>query len=99
MATAAIELGKNTNSTTRLTVIGLLDEAEKFFTEAKRWDLVNKLLQARGDWKRAVAVAQKDDRIHLRSTYHLFGKYLEGLGDTGNAIKQYEMAETHRFYG
>jgi hypothetical protein len=33
----------------------------------------------------------------LRTTFHLYGKYLESLGDTVNAIKQYEQAETFRY--
>jgi intraflagellar transport protein 140 len=76
--------------------LGLYDEAEQLYIACKRHDLLNKFYQAKADWKKALETAQKFDRIHLRTTHYNYAKYLEGIGDTVNAIKQYEASETHR---
>ncbi|PRP89671.1 intraflagellar transport protein [Planoprotostelium fungivorum] len=76
--------------------LGQLDEAEELYKSCGRWDLVNKLQQARNDWKGAVLTANKQDRIHLRTTYYQYAKYLESIGDFTGAVKQFEESETHR---
>jgi intraflagellar transport protein 140 len=36
-----------------------------------RYDLLNKLYQASGEWDKAIAVAEEHDRIHLKTTHYL----------------------------
>ena len=36
-----------------------------------RFDLLNKLFQASGQWEKAIAVAEEHDRIHLKTTHYL----------------------------
>jgi intraflagellar transport protein 140 len=76
--------------------LGLLDDAVRLYKECGRFDLLNKLYQAAGQWDRALEIANEKDRIHLRTTHYQYAKHLESLGDTANAIKNYEKSETHR---
>lgn len=55
------------------------------------------LYQSRGQWDKAIKLAEDKDRIHLRNTYHKYAQYLEAKADTDNAIKMYERADTHRY--
>uniref|UniRef100_A0ABL0EJ54 Anaphase-promoting complex subunit 4 WD40 domain-containing protein n=1 Tax=Rhodnius prolixus TaxID=13249 RepID=A0ABL0EJ54_RHOPR len=73
-----------------------MKEAEELYEECGRYDLLNKLYQRSDQWDRAVEISQKHDRIHLRNTYHNYGKYLEAEGDTEAAAHMYLRAETHR---
>ena len=77
--------------------LGLLSDAARLYQGCKRFDLLNKLYQASGHWDKALAVAQKQDRIHLKSTHYLYAKHLESVGDTAGAIKHYELSDTHRY--
>jgi hypothetical protein len=45
-----------------------------------RYDLLNKMYQAMGQWEKAVDVAQKKDRIHLKVTHHQWARELEAAG-------------------
>jgi intraflagellar transport protein 140 len=98
--TRALREAKNEEKEAQLAAVaielGLYEEAEKLYTDCERYDLLNRYYQSRGDWKKALLTAQKSDRIHLRNTYYRYGKFLESIGDTSNAIKQYELSETHR---
>lgn len=66
------------------------------YESCDRWDLLNKLYQSRGQWEKAISLAEEKDRIHLRHTYHCYAKYLEAKGDTEHAIQMYQRADTHR---
>jgi intraflagellar transport protein 140 len=46
-----------------------------------RYDLLNKMYQAMGQWEKAVDVAQKKDRIHLKVTHHQWARELEAAGE------------------
>ncbi len=76
--------------------LGMFELAEKLFVESGRHDLLNQLCQARNDWTRALDIANKADRIHLRSTHFQYAQYLETIGDISGAIKHFESAEAHR---
>ena len=76
--------------------LNLLTEAKELLVAAKRPDLLNRLHQASGEWDQALAVAARQDRVHLRSTHHAHGRHLEEIGDVAGAIKAYEAAGTHR---
>lgn len=77
--------------------LGLLEDAERLYTECRRFDLLNELYRASGQWQKALTVASKKDRIHLRTTHYLYAKFLESTGDTAGAIKHYESAHAHRY--
>lgn len=75
--------------------LGMLDDAARFYSQCGRHDLLSKMYQAAGRWSEALALAREKDRIHLGSTYHAYGKYLEESGDVAGAISAYESAGTH----
>lgn len=72
--------------------LGLTDEAERLYRGCDRHDLLNRLYQASGRWKDAVALASKRDRIHLKTTHYNHAKHLESVGDLQGAIRAYERA-------
>uniref|UniRef100_A0A8D8LS96 Intraflagellar transport protein 140 homolog n=1 Tax=Cacopsylla melanoneura TaxID=428564 RepID=A0A8D8LS96_9HEMI len=74
----------------------LYSEAESLYKSCGRYDLLNKLYQRRGMWEEAIEVAETNDRINLKNTYHRYGKSLELKGDIDRAIRNFEKAETHR---
>ena len=41
-------------------------------------------------------VAERCDRIHLKTTHHQYAQHLEAVGDIAGAIEHYERADTHR---
>lgn len=47
-------------------------------------------------WDEALRIAESKDRIHLKNTYNAYGRYLEEKGEIQEAIKMYELANTHR---
>lgn len=76
--------------------LGLRDDAARLYRECGRFDLLNKLYQASGYWQKAIDVAAKRDRIHLKTTYHALGQYYEETGDIKAAMEAYEDAGTHQ---
>lgn len=58
----------------------LQEDAERLFQSSGRYDLLNKLLQGTGEWDKAHDLADKFDRIHLRSTHYNHAKVLEASG-------------------
>lgn len=46
--------------------LGMMDEATRLYIGSGRYDLLNKLYQACGQWDKALEVAEKHDRIHLK---------------------------------
>lgn len=75
--------------------LGLIKDAEKLYKGCGRWDLLNLLYQASGEWEKAVQVAKEYDRIHLRTTHYNYAKHLESIGDFAESINQYELAKAH----
>lgn len=73
-----------------------LDDAERLYRECGRFDLLVKLYIAAGRWKDALRLCAQHDRIHLKNTHYLYARHLESIGDTSNAIKNYEKSGTHR---
>ncbi|OWZ10206.1 Intraflagellar Transport Protein 140 [Phytophthora megakarya] len=76
--------------------LGLRDDAARLYRECGRYDLLNKLYQASGYWKKAIDVATKRDRIHLKTTYHALARHYEELGELKEAMEAYEDAGTHQ---
>ncbi|XP_034564169.1 intraflagellar transport protein 140 homolog [Notolabrus celidotus] len=76
--------------------LGMLEDAEKLYKSCHRYDLLNRFYQASGQWKHALETAENQDRIHLRTTYYNYAKYLESMGDKALALAYYENSDTHR---
>ncbi|KAM3859666.1 intraflagellar transport protein 140 homolog [Diretmus argenteus] len=76
--------------------LGMLEDAEKLYKGCQRYDLLNKFYQASGQWQQALETAENHDRIHLRTTYYSYAKYLEAMGDKNLALIYYEKSDTHR---
>lgn len=72
--------------------LGLLDDAVLIFKEEQRYDLLNKLYQSSGLWKKSINVAENFDRIHLKQTHYNYAKYLESQKNITEAIKHYELS-------
>ena len=39
--------------------LGLLEDAERLYTECKRYDLLNQLYQSSGQWREALTIAKR----------------------------------------
>jgi len=76
--------------------LGQLEEAERLYEECGRYDLLNELLQASGEWERALKVAEEKDRIHLKTTHYSYARQLEAQGSIPEAIRHFELSDTHR---
>jgi intraflagellar transport protein 140 len=76
--------------------LGLLDDAARLFRECHRYDLLNILYQAAGQWDKAIQLATQSDRLHLKTTHYHYANYLESVGDLNEAIFHYEQSETFR---
>jgi intraflagellar transport protein 140 len=76
--------------------LGLIDDAARLYEECGRFDLLNKLYQGQGEWEKAIEIANVQDRIHLKTTHHQYAKYLETIGDTAGAIRNFERADTYK---
>ncbi|XP_008144599.2 intraflagellar transport protein 140 homolog [Eptesicus fuscus] len=77
--------------------LGMLEEAEQLYKKCQRYDLLNKLYRASGQWQKAIEVAEHQDRVHLRTTYYNYAKHLEANADCSLALSYYEKSDTHRF--
>ena len=76
--------------------LGMRDEAKKLYEECKRYDLLNNMYQAAGEWDKAIQVAETHDRISLKTTYFRMAKQFEISKDYETAIEYYEKSDTHR---
>ena len=76
--------------------LNMLEDAKELYTKACRFDLLNKMLQACGDWEPALRIAETKDRINLRTSYYTLARYYESIQDFQTAIDYYERSETHR---
>ncbi|XP_035001907.2 intraflagellar transport protein 140 homolog isoform X2 [Hippoglossus stenolepis] len=76
--------------------LGMLEDAEKLYKCCQRHDLLNNFYQASGQWQQALDTAESNDRIHLRTTYYNYAKYLESMGNKTLALVYYENSDTHR---
>uniref|UniRef100_A0A8C4WWL3 Intraflagellar transport 140 homolog (Chlamydomonas) n=1 Tax=Eptatretus burgeri TaxID=7764 RepID=A0A8C4WWL3_EPTBU len=75
--------------------LGMIDEAEELYRSCGRYDLLNKLYQASGQWDKAVELAEKHVRIHMRNTHYKL--YMLHNNNLFFSVCSYERSETHRF--
>jgi intraflagellar transport protein 140 len=67
------------------------------YIQCKRYDLLLHLYKISRQWDKAIKLCEKHCRIHLRTTYYSYGKYLESEKRIKEAIRMYELSETHRY--
>lgn len=72
--------------------LGHLDEAKQLYESCGRYDLLNDLYQAAGQWTKALEIARDKDRVHLRTTHFQYAKHLESILNYKKAIEHYESA-------
>ncbi|KAG2490014.1 hypothetical protein HYH03_011479 [Edaphochlamys debaryana] len=70
--------------------LGMIEDAKKLYIACERYDLLNQLYRACGQWDRALEIAEKWDRIHLKSTHFAYAQYFERSGNLADAQKHYE---------
>ena len=75
--------------------LNMKEDALQLFRECGRYDLVNKLYQASGEWEKAIQTASTHDRIHLKNTHYAYARHLEDCNDIQGAMREYEIAATH----
>ncbi|EDW03430.1 intraflagellar transport protein 140 homolog [Drosophila grimshawi] len=73
--------------------LGMVEEAKQLYKRCKRFDLLNKLLQATGQLDEALQVAESEDRIHLKHTYYQKAQALRDRGDIQGALEFYEKTQ------
>ncbi|KAL4454946.1 hypothetical protein ABPG74_006328 [Tetrahymena malaccensis] len=75
--------------------LNMKDEAVKLYEQSKRYDLYNKMLQAEGNWEKAIQVSENYDRINLKNTYYRTAQMYEVSNNYEQAIVYYEKSGTH----
>ncbi|CAK55887.1 unnamed protein product (macronuclear) [Paramecium tetraurelia] len=67
--------------------LNMISEAEKLYYQCKRYDLLNKLYQAQGQWEKALEIAGRNtDRINL--LINEWDKAIQYYEKSGNAQKE-----------
>jgi intraflagellar transport protein 140 len=77
--------------------LGLMDEAEQLLTACNRFDILNRIHQASGNWEKALETSETKDRINLKNTYYQFGKYLGEVGDLTGSLAALEKTAAYNF--
>lgn len=75
--------------------LNMVEDAKKLYVSCGRYDLLNQLYRACGQWDKAIEVAERQDRIHLSSTHYAYAQHLERLGLWDQAVAAYERSGTH----
>jgi intraflagellar transport protein 140 len=77
--------------------LGLREEAERLYLSCRRYDLLSEMYQATDQWEKALAIAEKHDRVNMCTTHYKYARHLESMGDLKGAIAQYEKSKTHSY--
>lgn len=75
--------------------LNMKNEAKELYEQCGRYDLINKMYLASGEWEISVDTAQQHDRINMKNTYYKTAKLLEISRDFEKAIEFYEKSGTH----
>lgn len=76
--------------------LDMIDDAERLLKRCERWDLLNQLYQACGQWDKALEIAKTKDRVHLKPTHFAYAQHLEAIEDVQNALSHFELSGTYR---
>jgi len=76
--------------------LDMLEDAEHLLKRCQRFDLLNQLYQACGDWEKALEIAKTKDRVHLKPTYFAYAQHLEATEDVQGALANFELSGTYR---
>lgn len=74
--------------------LGDIDEAEKILKESNDHEALCRLYQDLGKWTEAIETASQ---MNLPTVYYNYAKQLESEGKFSEAIKYYELSNTHAF--
>lgn len=75
--------------------LGLLDDAANLLRGAGRFDKLNELFRASGQWQRALHVARTQDQVNKSGTHFAYASFLESIGDVQGAMQHYQMGGVH----
>lgn len=76
--------------------LDMIEDAEHLLTKCGRFDLLNQLYQACGEWDKALEVAKARDRLHLKPTHFAYAQHLEAIEDVPGALNHFELSGTYR---
>ncbi|CAE8697850.1 unnamed protein product, partial [Polarella glacialis] len=76
--------------------LDMIEDAEGLLQKCGRFDLLNTLYQACGQWEKALEVAKTKDRVHLKPTHFAYAQHLESIEDVQGALSHYELSGTYR---
>lgn len=74
--------------------LDMMEDAKRLFQSCGRWDLLCNLHAACGEWEEALAVAEKHDRIQLKTRHYQYAQQLEMDGDYMAAMDHYQKSGT-----
>ena len=93
----ATKLPKDVKVAVLAIYLDMHEEAEELLRKSGHFELLNKFYQDSNNWQKALEVAEKHDRIHVRSTFYNYAKHLESKYEIGSAITYYEKSGTSKF--
>merc|ERR1719482_1715674 len=76
--------------------LDMVEDAEALYRKCGRFDLLNGLYQASGDWEKALEIAKTKDRVHLKPTHFAYAQHLEAVEDVQGALSHFELSGTYR---
>jgi intraflagellar transport protein 140 len=76
--------------------LDMVEDAEYLLKRCGRFDLLNQLYQACGEWEKALEVAKTKDRVHLKPTHFAYAQHLEAIEDVQGALSHFELSGTYR---
>jgi intraflagellar transport protein 140 len=76
--------------------LDMVEDAEALYKKCGRFDLLNLLYQACGEWDKALEIAKTKDRVHLKPTHYSYAQHLEALEDVEGALRHFELSGTYR---
>jgi len=99
-AASALRACREPETNARLAIVAvhldMIEDAELLLKKCQRYDLLNQLYQACGEWEKALEVAKTKDRIHLKPTHFAYAQYLEAVEDVQGALNHFELSGTYR---
>lgn len=99
-AAGALRMCEDPEPEARLALVAInldmLEEAEQLLRKCERWDLLNQLFQACGEWDKALDIARTKDRVHLKTTHFAYAQHWEAMEDVQSALSHFEESGTYR---